>query len=423
MKIIKLKAENIKKIKAVEIEPRDNTVVISGKNGQGKTSVLDSIWYTLGGVKSIPEEPIRKGENKAEVVIDLGDMIVTRKWTSNNKSYLQIVSKDGAVFPSPQKMLDKLIGDLSFDPLEFATTEKENQVKILLNAIKFPPFHERLIKISGVQIPNDDPINSSFNLAHKMVFDERTMVNRELKNLEVKKSAIQISAGAEKTIEKVNVVELCKKRDDIKKKIDNANYYITKTNLIKEKIKEMNEELLNLNDEYASAGDIVYHPKQHDPELEEIEEKIANAEETNDIAQKIEEKRIVTESLEKKTDEAEALTTKLDNIKKLKDDILSSSDMPIDGLNFSSNGVTYNDIPFNQLSSSEQLKVSLAIAMALNPQLKVIRITDGSLLDEDSLSVIKSIAEKKDYQVWIEIVDSTGKLGICIEEGEVKNEN
>ena len=67
MKIISLQSENIKKIKAVEIRPTDNTVIISGKNGQSKSSVLDSIYYALGGKDKIPSKPIRDGEKKAEM--------------------------------------------------------------------------------------------------------------------------------------------------------------------------------------------------------------------------------------------------------------------------------------------------------------------------------------------------------------------
>ena len=108
---------------------------------------------------------------------------------------------------------------------------------------------------------------------------------------------------------------------------------------------------------------------------------------------------------------------------KEKETALKTAEMPIPGLSVNDTGVTYNDIPFGQLSSSEQLKVSLGIAMALNPKLKVIRITDGSLLDEDSMAIIRKLAEKKDYQVWCEKVDGTGKIGFYIEEGEVKYEN
>src|SRR3990167_5105234 len=106
MKIIQLKSENIKKLKAVELtfDPKENVVVVSGKNGQGKTSLLDSIWYALCGKDVVPSKPIREGADKASITVDLGDYVVSRTFTEKG-SYLTVESKDGAKYPSPQAML------------------------------------------------------------------------------------------------------------------------------------------------------------------------------------------------------------------------------------------------------------------------------------------------------------------------------
>ena len=53
MKIVKLTAENFKRLEAVEITPDGNTVLISGRNGQGKSSVLDSILAALFAVSAV----------------------------------------------------------------------------------------------------------------------------------------------------------------------------------------------------------------------------------------------------------------------------------------------------------------------------------------------------------------------------------
>jgi len=97
--------------------------------------------------------------------------------------------------------------------------------------------------------------------------------------------------------------------------------------------------------------------------------------------------------------------------------------MPVDGLGFGDGIVTLNDLPFEQASDAERLRVSIAIAMATNPKLRVIRIRDGSLLDEDSMKMIAEMAKDGDFQYWIERVDSTGTVGIVLEDGEVKADN
>ena len=79
MKIVELQAENVKRLKAVEITPDGTMQVIGGRNAQGKSSVLDAIWLALGGGKASKETPlpIRDGEDKASVRLDLGDLVVT----------------------------------------------------------------------------------------------------------------------------------------------------------------------------------------------------------------------------------------------------------------------------------------------------------------------------------------------------------
>ncbi|MGB9903497.1 MAG: AAA family ATPase, partial [Desulfotomaculales bacterium] len=179
MKIIRLQAENIKKLKAVEIVPEGNVVKITGKNEQGKTSVLDAIWWALAGTKNIQEQPIRKGENKANVTLDLGDLIVTRTFTPTG-SYLKVENKDGATFKSPQAMLDKLIGELTFDPLAFAKSDSKKQVETLLKVVKIQPDIERLKGIANADFEvSNNPIQT-LNNAYKAVYDNRTLVNRQL---------------------------------------------------------------------------------------------------------------------------------------------------------------------------------------------------------------------------------------------------
>lgn len=114
-KIIKLTAENVKRLSVVEISPEGNVVTIGGRNGQGKTSVLDSIEYALGGNPS-DTMPVRSGEESAKVVVDLGDIVVKRTFTAAGGTSLTVTNADGVKQASPQAILDKLTGRLTFDP-------------------------------------------------------------------------------------------------------------------------------------------------------------------------------------------------------------------------------------------------------------------------------------------------------------------
>ena len=99
-------------------------------------------------------------------------------------------------------------------------------------------------------------------------------------------------------------------------------------------------------------------------------------------------------------------------------DALAKAVFPVPGLSFTEDGVTYNSIPLDQASDSEKIRVSLAMAMALNPTIRVIRVNDGSLLDSDNLQLISEMAKDQDMQIWVEMVNDGG-VGVIMEDGLV----
>jgi ATPase subunit of ABC transporter with duplicated ATPase domains len=113
------------------------------------------------------------------------------------------------------------------------------------------------------------------------------------------------------------------------------------------------------------------------------------------------------------------LNNRISDLDRAKAEALAGATFPVAGLGFDEAGVTFNGIPFSQASSAEQIRVSLAMAMALNPTLRVIRILDGSLLDEDSMQMVADAAKQGGYQVWIERVTDPSESAIVIEDGSV----
>ena len=199
MRIITLRAENVKRLRAVEITPEGDVVVISGRNAQGKSSVLDAIWMALGGGAGAKEttHPIREGEKKASVTLDLGDLIVTRKWTLKGTT-LEVSAReheDGGItnttgtvrYSSPQAVLDGLIGRLSFDPLAFANQGAKDQLATLLDVVDLP----------------FDP--AALDARRREVFEARTDVNRDVRTLEGQLAGISVPPGAPE--EAVSVAE------------------------------------------------------------------------------------------------------------------------------------------------------------------------------------------------------------------------
>ncbi|MEI8388157.1 MAG: hypothetical protein WCG76_11175, partial [Verrucomicrobiota bacterium] len=124
-------------------------------------------------------------------------------------------------------------------------------------------------------------------------------------------------------------------------------------------------------------------------------------------------------SMDDLLEESRKLTASITSRDRDKALALVSSKLPVDGLAFDPDGVTYRDIPFTQCSAAEQMRVSMAVALAMNPSLRVCLIRDGSLLDSDSLEIIREMAEAADAQVWLERVSEGADCQVVIEDGAI----
>jgi DNA repair exonuclease SbcCD ATPase subunit len=429
MKIHKLQAENFMKLKAVEIVPKDDgLVVISGRNAQGKSSVMDSMWAALSGAEAakIVKKPIRDGEKRAQVVLDLGSMIVTRTWTANDKSYLTVENREGATFKSPQSLLDAMVGSISFDPLEFTRMDEKKQREVLLGLVKI------------------DLNLTEWAQKRQDIYDARTMVNRGVAALEgqikglpavpVDTPDMEISLG-DVMLEMKKAQE--RKGDNDRKrqavKVQELTVANTQQDMDRRKrtIDQMERDIAELINEQGMAlktlGEEIQELRKleeavqglSDPDLSVYEQKVNDAELTNKAVRIEKQRRELLAELKSNIHLSAAHTAEIAALDDAKQKAIESAQFPIPGLSFTETGVTYNGIPFSQCSASEQLRVSMAMAMAGNPKLRVIRIMDGSLLDADNMKIISEMAAAADFQVWLELVDSTGKVGVYIEDGEV----
>jgi energy-coupling factor transporter ATP-binding protein EcfA2 len=433
VKVIKLQAENFKRLKAISINPDGNMVIVSGANGQGKSSVLDAIWAAVSGADMSKStgttKPIRDGEDKARVQVDLGDMIVTRKWTASG-STLTVENKDGAVYKSPQTILDGLVGKVAFDPLAFAQMDDRKQRETLLGIVNI-----------GIDL---DELAAS----RKLVYDARTVLNRTAQTSEGALKTMPIVPGdtpeneipASEVINEINVAhKTIRDNDNVRAQPDIVRGAIAQADAQMQKLSSEIERRENeiaslkkdlsgyvatkeeLSQKLVSADNAA--DALRDPDLDALNYKAEKIEEINRNVRIKKERETVSANIKATSKKADGLTAEIEALDKRKGDALLSAKFPIDGLSFDNNGVTFKGIPFSQCSSAERLRTSIAMAMAMNPKLRVIRITDGSLIDSKNMAIIEEMVKEKDFQCWIERVDETGKIGIYIEDGEVKGES
>lgn len=421
MKIVALQSENVKRLRAVHIKPDGSLVVIKGDNGAGKSSVLDSIAYALGGEKLCPPQVIRRGQTAAEVTLDLGEYTVTRRWTAAG-STLVVKSPEGARYPSPQAMLDKLVGRLSFDPLAFTRAEGPKQVATLQ-------------KLAGVDF-------AQTNAKRKQLYDERTLVNRDATTIRGSLARMpEVEAPDEpvsvKALLDEQTARLATQRSNEAKKLarDEAVREVARRqkavgdtrNEVARIEKELADAKKRENEAQAARASAETAEKQAQaiveklvtPDLDDVRKKLAEAEGINAKVRAKKARAETAAKLEAKDAEAKKLTAAIDALDQEKQATLAGAKFPVEGLSFTEEGVTFTGLPLEQASAAEQLRVSLAVGIALNPELKVILIRDASLLDEKSLALVAKQAEEAGAQVWVEIVGKGGPAGILIEDGAV----
>lgn len=411
MKIVSLQAENVKRLRAVEIRPDGALVVIKGKNGAGKSSVLDAIWMALGGKSAIPSEPVRTGNKKASIRLELTDLVVTRTLTPDGGGTLKVEGKDGTKFSSPQAMLDKLVANLSFDPLEFSRMKPKAQAATL-SALVGLDFSKQEIE-------------------RQKHFERRTDVNREVKRLEGELSGVREHRDA--PADELSVAAMMDElrageavHAKIAKAVADAKLEERKAADARAEVEKLRSRAIELKgiaeqaDKKADALSLEgYSLAKTAPDVAAMRTRIASADAVNTKVRENKKRAELAKKLSVQRAAAEGLTDSIQSIDDDKQRQLQEAAFPLPGLSLTYDGVTLNNLPFEQASSAEQLRASVAIGLALNPKLRVLLVRDGSLLDEDSLRLVAEMATAKDAQVWVERVGTHDAIGVLIEDGAV----
>ncbi len=374
MKIIHLEAQNVKRLHAVEIDPKGNLIVIGGKNAAGKTSVLDSIAMAIGGAKAMPLQPIRRGATSAQIVLDLGDLIVTRRFTGTGPT-LVVTNKEGVKQTSPQAILDELTSRVTFDPIAFIRMGPNEQA-------------ETLRRLVGIDF-------AALDAERGKAYNERTDTNRDAKNLELRISSMphypeetgEETAVAE-VLERLEVAQSVNNENaEQRKGIDIANGLLAQSEASVLELEAKLKEAKKLLQQRLADRDKLVNDCKSLVDVDEapIRKELSEADDRNAKLRANEARRVESKSLFEKKQRADELTAKLAQIDKKKADQIQRAKFPVEGLSFDEMGVLFKETPFAQASSAEQLRVSVAVGIAMNPKLKVLLIRDGSLLDEEGM--------------------------------------
>lgn len=430
MKIIYLKAENVKRLKVFDITPGPYINRISGANGSGKTSALDSIEWLIAGTSNVPSQPVRKGAGKARIVGETEEYRITRTFVEggsrNGLLKLESKSRPGMFHSGPQEILDKLMGPISFDPLEFSRMKSKQQFEVLRKLVK--------TDVDLDQLQTD----------YQADYLRRREAKKERDAIEIRANAIAVSADLPaKKIDEAALIKELEEASSYNEKISQQQYERNKQKasrqVLSEEIETQEQQLEDLEQQLEQLKAEI---KNNRARLEKADYEIGTwpplpePKNATDLAEQITQARATNQGIDRRTrreeyqkeidaldGEIETLSAGLKAKEETKVATIAAAEFPVPGLAFGDDEVIYEGIPFGQVSNADQIRCSVAIGMATNPELRVMRIKDGSLLDAHSMAIIAEMAHSQDFQVFIEVVDESGKVGVYLEDGEIKAVN
>lgn len=427
--VIALEANNFMRLRAVRVVPRGHVVEVVGRNGAGKTSTLDAIFCTIAGAASLPAVPVRAGERSGETFVDLGELRVTRKYDASGPTSLKVEQRDGTRVKSPQAVLDRLISLVAFDPLEFASAPPAAQA-------------ETLRRLVGLDL-------SDLDRKQAELAEERADLNKSLKAQEYEYQAYGPDAEWEQVPDapvslaeilgrlkavQAERLEIVKKRTAYRDLMAELGQRIAASEKAEADVIRLRKRLADAEAAASDAAESVRSVSEMiekrmpeiealvDPDTAPVEREIAESEALNRDVRRKQERKALRETMDGNRESAAEILRKLFEIKAEKASRLAAVTFPVEGLGFTEDGlgVTLRGVPVAQASTAEAVVAGLGVAAALSPRLRVARIKDGSLLDDDTMRAVAEWAAANSFQVWCERVGGPNSpSGIIIEDGSV----
>lgn len=402
MKINKLEIENVKRVKAVKIEPTANGLtIIGGKNNQGKTSVLDAIAWALGGDRYRPSQTQREGSvipPNLHIVMNNG-LIVERR---GKNSDLKVTDPNGK--KAGQQLLNEFVEQLALDLPKFMEATSREKAQTLLQIIGVGP---RLADLERQE---------------KELYNERTYIGRTADQKE--KYAKEQPYYPEVPSVPVSASELIRQQQEILAQNGENQRKRERRHQLEQEYQSVTEQIQAL---LAKQGQLEADLKiaretsegLTDRSTAELEENISNIEEINRKVRANLDKDKAEEDAKGYREQYKRLTAQIEEIRSQKADLLKEADLPLPGLGVEDGELVYHGQKWDNMSGSEQLKVSTAIVRRLNPECGFVLLDKLEQMDLDTLHEFGQWLEQEGLQAIATRVSTGGECSLIIEDGYV----
>jgi len=409
LKINRLEIENVKRIKAVKIEPTANGLtIVGGKNNQGKTSVLDAIAWTLGGDRYRPTEAKYRDSvipPNLHIVMSNG-LIVERK---GKNSDLKVTDPEGK--KDGQRLLNEFVEQLAIDLPKFMEASDSEKASTLLQIIGVGD------KLTELEQKEKDMYNR--RLVTGQIADQKEKYAKE--QVYYPDAPKELVSPSELIRQQQNILA---KNGENQKKRDHAEQINSLVIRLNQEVENLKKQLTDKELELSQAlTDQAIANKSikdlQDESTAELEASITNIEEIN---------RKVRANLDKDKAEEDAnvyrgqynqLTAEITQVRKDKTDLLQTASLPLPGLSVDDGKLLYNDQQWDNMSGSDRLKVATAIVRKLNPKCGFVLLDKLEQMDIDTLNEFGKWLEQEGLQAIATRVSTGEECSIIIEDGYV----
>lgn len=411
IKIASLTTENVKRVKSVHIEPSPNGLtIIGGNNNNGKTSILDSIAWALGGNKYRPSKAQREGSVVPPTInLKLSNgLIVERK---GKNSDLKVTDPTGN--KAGQNLLDSFVEELAINLPKFINSSDKEKANTLLEIIG---VGQQLYELECQE-------KEKYNMRRSIgqIADQKEKFAKEQ----------PFYPEAPKTL--VSITDLITQQQDIlakngenQRKRDMTDQLHRQATQLMAEIERQENTLANLKAQYQSVlrdYDVAQKTSEQlqDESTEELEESIANIEAINiKVRANLDREKAEQDAAEYRT-QYSSLTTEIESLRKQRMDLLQNADLPLEGLSVEDGELLYNGQRWDNMSGSQQLMVSTAIVRKLKPECGFVLIDKLEQMDMQTLNEFGAWLEQEGLQAIATRVSTGDECSIIIEDGYVKN--
>lgn len=405
VKINTLEIENVKRIKAVALEPSPNGLtIIGGKNGQGKTSVLDAICWALGGEKYRPS----KAQNETSLMppnmkITLSNGIVVERKGKN--SALKVVDPYGN--KSGQQLLNSFIETLALDLPQFLNSTSKEKANILLQIIG---VGDKLAELEHLETETYNKRRTIGQIADQKAKFAKEMV--------VYENVPEIPVTASELISRQQ--EILARNGENQRKRQLKAKYDYELEQARQKLDEAKrifaQAQSNALEASKSAENLI------DESTAELEKSIAEIDEINAKVRANLDREKAEEEAKGYANQYAALTENLEAIRNEKYDLLQGADLPLAGLSVENGELTFNGQKWDNMSGSEQLRVATAIVRRLNPECGFVLLDKLEQMDSETLADFGKWLEAEGLQAIATRVSTGDECSIIIEDGYSVND-